>query len=74
MRTINLKYFFMLIKIDFISSRQRITAKFAQLRDFATVFIRVQNFCNLQQPRLVCLISGNNFFKNNENNQKVISG
>ena len=31
MRTIKLKYLFMLPKIDFVSSRQPITAKFAKL-------------------------------------------
>ena len=46
MRAIKLKYFFMLLKIDFNSSRQPITAKFAELREIATAFIHVQNFNN----------------------------
>ena len=36
----------MLLKIDFNSSRQPITAKFAELREIATAFIHVQNFNN----------------------------
>ena len=39
----------MFLKIDFISSRQRITAKFAEVRKIATAFFRVQNFGQLRQ-------------------------
>ena len=46
MRAIKLKFLFMLLKIDFISSRQPITAKFEKLREIATAIIRVQNFNN----------------------------
>ena len=46
MRAIKLKYLFMLLKIDFNSSRQPITAKFAEFREIATAFIHVQNFNN----------------------------
>ena len=36
----------MLLKIDFNSSRQPITAKFAELREIATTIIHVHNFNN----------------------------
>ena len=60
MRAIKLKYFIMLLKIDFISSRQPITAKFAELREIAIAFIHVQNFCKLRQPRFVYLMARQN--------------
>ena len=46
MRAIKLKYLFMLLKIDFISSPQPSTAKFEKLREIATALIRVQKFNN----------------------------
>ena len=46
MQAIKLKYLFMLLKIDFNSSRQPIAAKFAELWEIATAFIHVQNFNN----------------------------
>ena len=73
MRAKNLKYFFILVKIDFISSRQPITAMFAEFRKIATAFIRVENFCKLRQPRFVDLTSRQNLFKSNENNPKISS-
>ena len=64
MRAIKLKYLFMLLKIDFISSRQPITAKFEKLREIATAIIRVQNFNNpdlfsesLDKIYSVCLLN-----------------
>ena len=64
MRAIKLKTLFMLLKIDFISSRQPITAKFEKLREIATAIIRVQNFNNpdlfsesLDKIYSVCLLN-----------------
>ena len=73
-RAIKLKYLFMLLKIDFISSRQPITAKFAELREIATAFFHAQNFCKLRQLRFVYLMSRQNLFKSNEKNPKFTSG
>ena len=74
MRAIKLKYLFRLLKIDFISSRQPITAKFAELREIATAFIHAQNFCKLRQLRFVYLMYRQNVFTSSENNQKFTSG
>ena len=56
MQALKLKYFFMLLKIDFFSGRQPITAKFAEFREISTVFIRAQNFCYFTTAP-ICLLN-----------------
>ena len=56
MLAIKLNYFFMLLKIYFSSSRQPVTAEFADLREVATTFIHVQNICKLR-PTSICLLN-----------------
>ena len=61
----------MLLKIDFISGRQPITAKFAEIWENATAFILVQDFCKLRQSQFVYFMSRQNLFTSIENNQKL---